>query len=253
MSKLLKLSDKNGIQYVYDNNSGFIFLCDNDTFDVLNDNSSPVKYNDLYFYKFKKSLDNMVNENTIEGKISVKERYEKQGFSELIFKLTAQCNMRCSYCIYSKYYPYSTNYSDEMMTFSTAKRAIDIYMEHFIEVHKKISSKEPTFAFYGGEPLINFKLIVQIIEYVENVYSKYVPRFTITTNGLLLDNENISFFLKNHNVSICLSIDGFKDNHDRNRVDVNRKPTYDKILEIIQKYYKDYSNIYICLAVLILN
>jgi len=92
--------------------------------------------------------------------------------------------------------------------------------------------------------LLNFSLIEKTIKYVKEKYPQLECLFTITTNGLLLRDKFISNFLKENNVFICVSLDGYKENHDRNRVTYNNNTTYDEITRIIDTNFKKYPFIY---------
>lgn len=171
---------------------------------------------------------NMINSNFI------KQYLEVNGFTELILKTTEECNLRCKYCIYSEHYSYTVTYSFNKMEFEVAKKAVDLYLHKVLKQKNFYNiNRTPCIAFYGGEPLLNFSLIEKVIKYIKEIYPQLECVYTITTNGLLLRDKVISDFLKENNVVICLSLDGYKENHDRNRLTYNNNPTYD---EIINKY-----------------
>lgn len=186
---------------------------------------------------------NYPDKNSITSE-NIKFYLDNNGYTELILKVTDECNFRCKYCIYSDYYPYTEGYSNNKMCFSVAKKAVDYYLREVLKQNKFKKGKIPYIAFYGGEPLMNFDLIKQVILYIENTYSDLECMFTLTTNGLFLKNIEIASFLKKHNVIICLSLDGYKENHDRNRVTVGDKPSFDEIIFILNSYFKNYDNIY---------
>ena len=160
-----------------------------------------------------------------------KKHVMENGIRQLTLMITEQCNFRCKYCIYSEMYSYSRSHSYRTMEWEVAKKAIDYYMS----VNKKSVQYNPTLmpciGFYGGEALTNWGLIVRAVEYVESVYRREFNNliYTITTNGSLLDLKKISFLLE-YNFFINISIDGYKENHNRNRVYVSGKDTYDDIM-----------------------
>lgn len=92
--------------------------------------------------------------------------------------------------------------------------------------------RTPGICFYGGEPFLNFPLIKEVVEYVKQIDNETI--FYITTNGTLLNSEIIDFLTEN-NILITFSLDGFKENHDRNRVYENGRPTFDTIINNINK------------------
>lgn len=148
--------------------------------------------------------------------------------------ITEQCNFRCKYCIYSEMYKYSRTHSENKMRWEVAKKAIDYFFEFNLKSIKHNPTLVPYVGFYGGEALTNYDLIVQSVEYIEE---RYRPKFTniiytITTNGSLLNEINIQFMLK-HNFFISISVDGNKENHDRNRRSVFNQPTFDRVMKNI--------------------
>lgn len=178
--------------------------------------------------------------NKREPKYITKDQYFKKLMdypaSQLILIVTNECNMRCKYCIYSEMYPNTITYSSKKMDFQVAKRAIEYYME----LHKKKVlqgyRKAPLITFYGGEPLLEYKLIKKIVQYIKNNYENEVEYY-ITTNGLLMNEEVSEFFLKNK-FRVTLSLDGDKLNHDRNRVTKDLKGTHKIIMKNLTKYFE---------------
>ena len=164
----------------------------------------------------------------------------KSPSSNLVLSVTEDCNMRCKYCLYSELYENSVTYSKQNMSWEIAKKSVDQYFELHNEKEKRGYKKSPSITFFGGEPLIQYKLIKKVIEYASGVRED--TRFYITTNGLLLSQKVIDFFI-NHDVFITFSLDGYKANHDRNRVLENGNPTFDKIFSNIQKLQQQKNNI----------
>lgn len=202
--------------------------------------SEQEKFENEYNY-----IKNLIEENmfyfpeTKENKYELSEYIYNANSSQLILVLTGKCNMRCEYCVYCEKYPQEIGYSEEEMTFETARKGIDL----FFELHKeKVAhgyKKQPMINFYGGEPLLRFDLIKEVVEYVEQ--KDLNSRFYITTNGLLL-NEEVADFISRHKFTVTFSLDGFKENHDRNRVTTGGKPTFDIVvskIKMLQKIKRD--------------
>lgn len=229
----LKFTNNDGVEYLYDNDYGIIY-------ENIGDN------NKEYINNFKNSLKTIFGKkykNEINSNNLI-DYYEENGFTELIFKMTDACNMRCKYCIYSEYYPNTLSYGKDYIKVETVKKAIDYYISQVKKQANIVAKKKPFIAFYGGEPLMAFDVIKEAIEYTNDKYKDIDIHFTITTNGLLLNDKEVVEFLKKNNVIICLSLDGYKENHDRNRVGINNKASYDVLLNIIEKHFSDYHNIY---------
>ncbi len=152
--------------------------------------------------------------------------------SQLILQVTQQCNLRCSYCVYGGMYE-NRHHTNKSMSFELAKKSIDFFLQHSYETNNLVVS------FYGGEPLLNIKLMKQCVEYVsENVDGKDVL-YTVTTNGTLLTDE-IMEFLEKYNFSTLISLDGSKEEHDLNRKFKSGEGTFNIIIDNIKKFKKKY-------------
>jgi len=137
------------------------------------------------------------------------------------------CNLNCSYCFASQ-----GKYHGEraLMTFEVGKRALDFLIEnsgtrHNLEVD-----------FFGGEPLMNWDVVKQLVAYArtqEKIHNKNF-RFTLTTNGMNIDDDVIEFANKEMS-NVVLSLDGRKEIHDRLRVDYQGRGSYDRIVPKFKK------------------
>lgn len=153
---------------------------------------------------------------------------------QLTLQVTQQCNLRCEYCAYSGMYE-NRVHSNKKMTFETAKKAIDFFIEHSRE------TKQLSFGFYGGEPLLMFPLIKQCMEYIEDSIEGKEILYSITTNGTLLNDEIVDFFAE-HNVFLSISLDGAKKDHDRHRKFVSGEGSFDLIMNNIERLKKGILN-----------
>lgn len=180
--------------------------------------------------------DNKYKECHIESEAEAREFVYKAQASYLVLVLTGSCNMRCEYCVYSDKYPKEITYWEEDMSIETAKKAVDEYLLIHDQRVNRGFRKKPMIMFYGGEPLIKFELIKEIVEYVNKV-AKQKASFYVTTNGLLL-TEEVSRFLVENNFLITFSVDGYKENHDRNRVTAGGQTTFGKVMENIRTHQK---------------
>ena len=130
---------------------------------------------------------------------------------QLTIQVTQRCNLRCQYCTYGGFYDdHNRVHANVDMKWEKAKAAIDFYLERSME------TKELTFGFYGGEPLLMFDLIRQCVEYIKQQVSNKVVHYTITTNGTLL-NLQIANYLFENGFSVVISLDGSKKEHDEYR------------------------------------
>ena len=137
------------------------------------------------------------------------------------------CNLNCSYCFASQ-----GKYHGEraLMSFEVGKQALDFLMEnsgtrHNLEVD-----------FFGGEPLMNWDVVKQLVAYARSVEKERGKnfRFTLTTNGVLIDDDVIDFANKEMS-NVVLSLDGRKEIHDATRVDYAGHGSYEKIVPKFQK------------------
>ncbi len=140
------------------------------------------------------------------------------------------CNLTCSYCFagQGKYQGKSA-----VMSFETGKRALDFLIEHSGTRHNLEVD------FFGGEPLMNFEVVKQLVAYARSVEKKYNKnfRFTLTTNGMLIDRDVIDFANKEMS-NVVLSLDGRKKVHDRYRIDAHGRGSYDRIVPLFQEMVK---------------
>jgi uncharacterized protein len=158
------------------------------------------------------------------------------GFRQLILMVNSACNLACRYCINSGTYPYAGHLADADMTPDTAIRAVDLYLEGLEEVRGRNPGRRGAISFYGGEPLLNAKVIRAVVEHVRQ---RAVPGilFTITTNGTLL-KDAIADFLVENEFAIWVSLDGPAAEHDRNRVARSGKGSFDCILRRLERFWQ---------------
>ncbi|HOP12302.1 MAG TPA: thioether cross-link-forming SCIFF peptide maturase [Oscillospiraceae bacterium] len=144
------------------------------------------------------------------------------------------CNMKCEYCFADEgCYGGKRNWLPE----ETAKAAIDFLIE------KSGSRHNLEVDFFGGEPLLNFGVVKSTVEYARSLEQKHNKnfRFTITTNGVLLDDDNIEFINREMS-NVVMSLDGRKEIHDRIRTKKDGSGTYDAIVPKFQKLVSQREN-----------
>lgn len=174
---------------------------------------------------------NRVEEVVIPGDYLIKDILNNK-LQKLTLQVTQQCNFRCEYCIYSGHYENRTH-SNKKMDWDMAKKAIDFYYEHSRD------SNAAMISFYGGEPLLNYELILKSIQYANNIFEGKDLTYTITTNGSLLTTEMVRVFIDN-NVRVSISLDGPPQIHDKSRKFAsNGKGTFDVIRNNINKIIED--------------
>ena len=145
----------------------------------------------------------------------------------LCLHIAHTCNLNCSYCFASQ----GKYHGDRaVMSFEVGKRALDFLIEN------SGSRRNLEVDFFGGEPLMNFDVVKQLVAYARSVEKEKGKnfRFTLTTNGLLIDDDVIDF--ANREMSnVVLSLDGRQEIHDRFRVDYAGKGSWERIVPKFQK------------------
>lgn len=186
-----------------------------------------------YLDKYTSSFDSYITGNTIQG-VLVK-------LSQIIFETTTLCNLRCEYCCYSEGYDTFDSRRGMLgnLKFETAKSIIDYLAILFQKEPLSNAPKEPfAISFYGGEPLMNFAVVRQIVEYAERIeFRNRSLFFTMTTNAMLL--SKYADFLSRHKFKMLISLDGNKEN-DSYRITPNGNPSFD----IVMKNLKCVENLY---------
>ena len=141
------------------------------------------------------------------------------------------CNLNCAYCFASQ-----GKYHGEraVMSYEVGKQALDFLMEHSGKRHNLEVD------FFGGEPLMNFQVVKDLVAYARSIEKEAGKnfRFTLTTNGMLIDDEVIDF--ANREMSnVVLSLDGRKEVHDRYRVDYAGNGSWERIVPKFQKLVRE--------------
>ncbi len=227
----------NGLFIVLDVNSGAVHIVDEVVYDVL----------DCYKTNSQEEIINMLSSKYTEIQIKeaisdIKELEDnKMLFTEDIYEeiipkiekrdpvikalclhIAHDCNLKCKYCFAEEGEYHGKR---ELMSAEVGKKAIDMLI--------KASGKRKNLEvdFFGGEPLMNFEVVKEIVEYARSIEKDAGKnfRFTITTNGILLNDEIMEYINKNmHNV--VLSIDGRKSVHDNMRPRAGGQGSYDTIV-----------------------
>lgn len=145
----------------------------------------------------------------------------------LCLHIAHTCNLNCSYCFASQ----GKYHGDRaVMSFEVGKQALDFL------VANSGSRKNLEVDFFGGEPLMNFQVVKDLVAYARSIEKEKGKnfRFTLTTNGLLIDDDVIDFANRECS-NVVLSLDGRKEIHDRFRVDYAGNGSWEKIVPKFQK------------------
>lgn len=163
---------------------------------------------------------------------------ERFPLGSLVLNVANKCNLHCSYC----YEPEGAKYSASpvQMDWDTARQSVDFLF------HKAGGNREVSICFFGGEALLNFKLLRAVVAYAEETAQQREKKvdFSLTTNATLLTDEMIDFF-QTHRVGITISIDGPQDLHDKRRFSLTargeRKGSYEQVVSRVKRLFDRYT------------
>lgn len=236
----------NGYDIVLDTASGSVHLVDDVAYDIIEMYKSRsadeicagicAKYPDVTRSDVLECLDD-VAELERTHKLFTPDDYEQlaadyKGSSHVIKALCLHvahtCNLNCSYCFASQ-----GKYHGEraIMSFEVGKRALDFLVEN------SGTRRNLEVDFFGGEPLMNWQVVKDLVAYARSIEKDAGKnfRFTLTTNGVLLDDE-VTEFCNREMHNVVLSLDGRKEVNDRFRVDVAGNGSYERIVPNFQRF-----------------
>ena len=245
----------NGYNIVLDVNSGAVHVVDQEAYDVIavlnemNAEHTPEtlkapetetvlkeKLGDRYTEEDLKDILDAVTELTEQGRLFTKDIYEnligivkqrKTVVKALCLHIAHDCNLACQYCFAEE-----GEYHGRR-----ALMSYEVERKHWISWWQIQEAEENLEVdFFGGEPLMNWKVVKELVAYgreLEKQYDKHF-RFTLTTNGVLL-NEEVQEFVNREMDNVVLSLDGRKEVNDRMRPFRNGKGSYDLIVPKFQK------------------
>ena len=239
----------NGYNIVLDSNSGSVHAVDEVAFEVIDKYESRSKEEiilelcDKYPEITADDIEEIfqdIEELKKEGKLFSEDKFKDlqidikarpTQLKALCLHIAHDCNMCCKYCFAGEG-EYSGDRS--LMSFEVSKRALDFLIE------QSGSRKNLEVDFFGGEPLLNFDVVKQLVAYARSIEKEKGKnfRFTLTTNGVLLNDEVMEWANKEC-YNVVLSLDGRKETNDRMRRTRNDKGTYDLILPKFQKMAKE--------------
>ncbi len=233
----------NGYNIVLDVESGAVHVVDDITYDVISlyeENSADEivsKLKSSYNEDEIKECISEVKELVEDGQLFTEDIYEPfvEKFKEkrqtvvkaLCLHIAHDCNLACKYCFAEEGEYHGRR---ALMSFEVGKKALDFLVANSgNRVNLEVD-------FFGGEPLMNWDVVKQLVAYgrsLEKPNNKKF-RFTLTTNGVLLNDEVMEFVNKEMS-NVVLSLDGRKEVNDRMRPFRTGKGSYDLIVPKFQK------------------
>lgn len=229
-----------GTRIVVDVNSGAVHLFDDVSYDLLDDckvlgreeilEKHKDKYGEERILEALKEIQDLEREGLLFSEDIYKEYtplWEKKPVVKaLCLHIAHDCNLRCKYCFASTG---DFGVGRTMMSPEVGKRAIDFLIK------ESAGRRNLEIDFFGGEPLMNFNTVKEVIEYARGKEKEHNKKFkfTLTTNALLLNEDNKKYI--NENIqNIVLSIDGRQETNDRMRYRVDGSGCYKDILPQIK-------------------
>ena len=234
-----------GLNIVLDICSGSVHAVDEVAYDIINmyESNTREEITDCILNKYDVTNEDIsdcfddIEELKNQGKLFTPDTFEpmadtlKKKTSGVVKALCLHvahiCNLNCSYCFASQ----GKYHGDRaVMSYEVGKRALDFLIEN----SKGRTNLEVD--FFGGEPLMNFDVVKQLVTYARSREKECKKnfRFTLTTNGMLI-NDDVIDFANREMSNVVLSLDGRREIHDRYRVDYNGKGSYDTIVPKFQK------------------
>ena len=240
----------NGYNIVLDTCSGSVHAVDEIAYDIIGlyKEKSPEEIAEIITEKY--ADENITPDDVFEciedvkaleekGKLYTPDTYEDMAFdfknrntviNALCLHVAHTCNLNCEYCFASQ-----GKYHGEraLMSLETGKRALDFLIEN------SGTRRNLEVDFFGGEPLMNLEVVKGLVAYareIEKIHNKNF-RFTLTTNGILIDDDVIDFCNKEMS-NVVLSLDGRKEVHDRLRKDYQGIGSYDIIVPKFQEFVR---------------
>jgi radical SAM protein with 4Fe4S-binding SPASM domain len=199
------------------------------------------KYNFLYEGDsgddpFKENFLKMVKQKLEEPERVAKEFYSQEKDYDDLKIVNDDCNLACAYCVNN----YGENHTG-IKKRDAALKFVNTCVDQFFARKIKNRSQEAKIFFNGGEILVHWDLIKQVVERISKKYKDIKLEYGINTNLTLL-TEKIAEFFNRHNFKVHISIDGYREAHNRTRIYHNGKGSFDDIiekLEIYRKYNKE--------------
>ena len=235
----------NGYNIVLDVNSGAVHVVDDIVYDVIpyleQDGETPASIRDSLAGKYPeeeiKAAMDKCQELKESGLLFTEDRYRPaiEDFKKrptvvkaLCLHIAHDCNLACQYCFAEEGEYHGRR---ALMSFEVGKKALDFLIAN------SGSRRNLEVDFFGGEPLMNWQVVKDLVRYgreQEKIHNKNF-RFTLTTNGVLL-NDEVMEFCNREMGNVVLSMDGRKEVHDKMRPFRNGKGSYDLIVPKFQKF-----------------
>lgn len=134
----------------------------------------------------------------------------RRNVNEIVIQVTQDCNFKCRYCLFARENNIDRCHEKINMPWEIAKKSLDILYSHSAD------ADIISISFYGGEPLLNFELIKQVVAYADNIFQTKKIHYSMTINGSLLSQDIIEYLIE-HEISVGISLDGPRNIQNKHR------------------------------------
>lgn len=217
---MIKFKSHNNFNYYYDENTGSLNSVPNDT--IVQEKSNVI---------------NTICKKEISEKDII---YQIINSPYIVFEVTEKCNLQCKYCVYSNCYDGHTKRFGKDMSAKDAIAIIDFVCSNTEKYN--VGSLKIDLGFYGGEPLIRFAFIKEVIEYTKNRWTHFALSVHMTTNATLL-TEEIMNYLDENNIKLLISLDGNEYNHSYRVYKKDGSNSFDDVIkkvDLLRDKHPDY-------------
>ena len=229
-----EIIEEAGTKYIYATHNTGLFEIDDRTFIFLQQQGKTLKearntVKDLFTEEeldelIQDMIDNQFIKTEANDELILAQSTLQAGcfIQSITLFLAQECNLRCTYC-----YAEDGEYDDRgLISYETACKAVDFLIESSGEY------KDLHITFFGGEPLISFPIIKELVGYIRDKEMETGKKISLgmTTNGTLI-TEEIEKFLIDNQISVQVSIDGDKETQNANRFYANKKGCYDTVIK----------------------
>lgn len=157
---------------------------------------------------------------------------KRLGYATLIIS-NSRCNLRCPYCIQAKSRPPKVMNSSSVQDLSRSTDLLSI-VDRFI-ISARTAHSTPNISFNGGEPLLEWPIITQVVNHISRTYPQLTPHYSINTNMTLL-TPDMAQFLIDFNFQVSPSIDGYEEHHDVTRRYADGSGSFSSVARSIEIY-----------------
>ena len=204
-----------------------------------------IKTNSNRIYSYSPST-NRILPNAHEGEeidyvhFGISDEFNFSRIGMYTIEITQECNLRCKYCCYSGAYANRRKHNGSTISYQNLERCVE-----FIKAHTPDDVPVVYVSFYGGEALLCRDKIKWLMSELSSRCGDRNFEFSISTNGLLLDEDTVDWICHTPNLYLSITIDGDRVMHDKNRVTSNEHGSYDIIIDNLRLFKRKYPDLFV--------